>query len=607
MTIEALPQDSLKNKLDAHTTQLTAYQDLNTALKGVRTGSQDLALGYNWKAKTAASSSTGVTATASPSAQAGTISFKVNSLATAQSMASFGTVSSTSTVIGSGNLTIGQTGSIGLSNLKGTGVATGAHTFAVTQASAGASASGSALPASITLSGSETLSVNIDGVAKTFTLTAGTYTQKSLAAMVTDVSAGELSVSTNANTSLKLSTTHEGSAASLQITGGTGLAKLGLAAGAATNGVDGVVTVDGVSNTVSDIRPDGSNSVTLNASAGTFSTGFSGGLRVGTANTNTVSLGSGTLASVVDAINSSGQNVTAAAVQVSEGNFKLQVQSSTTGKAGAIGMDLSAFSGVLGNMETVSAASNAVLQVGSGASGYTIESSSNTMANVLDGVTLNLTEADPTKTVNITIAGDGAGLADKVSAMITSVNDALAFIKNNSKYDQASKTGGAFLGNSTARNLEQGLMQAIGFGVGGSSLGAASAVGIKLNANGTYDFDKSAFITAYQAKPEEVAKLFTEGGSSSASTTTVPGIAERLNNLAKSATDLVSGKITTVIQGENSLITSLNEQISSWDDRLAKRRTTLERMYTALNTAMAQSKSTGDWLTGQIDSMSNNR
>ncbi len=600
MQVEAIPQNALKTKLTSHQTTLTAYQDLNTALKNVRTASQDLALGYNWKAKQAASSDTSVTATASIGATNGSLTFRVNQLASAQSLASFGTVSSTSAVVGTGTLTLGQTGAIGIAQLKGTGVSTGAHTFDVTQASAGATVSGTALGNSITLSGTETLTATIGGVAKSFTLTAGTYNQTSLAAMVTSVSGGLLNVSTNSNKSLKVATTHEGSAATLQITGGTGLAALGLTAGAAVSGTNAIVKVDGVSNTVTSVKPDGSNTVTLNSSAGTFTTGFSSGLRVGTATVNTISLGDGKLSTVVDAINNSSSGITAAAVQVTPGNYKLQLQSAQTGSAGGIGVDLSAFTSTLGDFQTVSAAQDAILQVGSGASGYTINSSSNAVSNVLSGVTINLTKADSTKDITVTVSGDGSSLADKVSDMITSVNDALAYIKNNSKYDKATLVAGVFLGNSTARSLEQGLLSAVGDLVSGSSLNASSSVGIKLSADGTYTFDKTTFLAAYQKDPEAVAKMFVEGGSTSVTTNTIPGIAERLTTLAKQATDSVSGKITAVINGENSQIDRLNTQITSWDDRLAKRKTSLQAIYTAMATAISNANATETWLTNQI-------
>ena len=65
---------------------------------------------------------------------------------------------------------------------------------------------------------------------------------------------GVLQAGYDNNGNLILSTADQGSSQSLQVTGGSALATLGLSTMAtASTGVDGVVTVDGTANTLTDV------------------------------------------------------------------------------------------------------------------------------------------------------------------------------------------------------------------------------------------------------------------------------------------------------------------------------------------------------------------
>lgn len=311
-----------------------------------------------------------------------------------------------------------------------------------------------------------------------------------------------------------------------------------------------------------------------------------------------------TLSQVVEEVNknSSTLGYSAAAIQVAPGSYKLQLQATQSGTAGAIAGDLTQITASMGAFNTVQAAQDAILQVGSGAGAYSITSSSNTVKDALPGVTLNLTKADPNTEITVNVAGDADAMADKVGKLVDSLNSAAKLIQDNSKYDPGSKSGGVFLGNSTTRTLSSNLHQAVTDLVG-SSLKLATNVGISFNSDGTYSFDKAKFKSAYNENPEAVASLFVEGGSTAVTTGTQPGIAERLQKVANAATDSVSGWITTALKGENTRVEDLNKTIASWDDRLEQRRATLTKMFNAMDSAVSGFNSQSNWLAGQLSSM----
>jgi len=340
--------------------------------------------------------------------------------------------------------------------------------------------------------------------------------------------------------------------------------------------------------------------VVLNGSTGTVNASFNGGLRVGSADYKSIDLGDGKLSTVVTAINAANMGVTASAIQVSPGAYKLQLQSSVTGSAGRVSADLGSLSS-LGTFNAVTDASDATLVVGSGAGAYTITSSSNTVSNVLPGVTLTLGKADPTTTVTVGVGGDVDSLANKVLSMVNSVNDALKYIKDNSNYDQKTGASGYLLGNSTAHRLQQQVFSAMSGSVGSSM--SLSTLGISVNQDGTFAFDTAKFKSAYATDPNAVANTFVEGGTAGSTTNLNPGIAERVAAIAKGATDSIDGSITTAIKGENTTIADLQKQIDSWDIRLAQRRQTMVTQFAAMDTAVANFKSQGNWLSGQISGL----
>ncbi|RKS80142.1 flagellar hook-associated protein 2 [Motilibacter peucedani] len=78
------------------------------------------------------------------------------------------------------------------------------------------------------------------------------------------------------------------------------------------------------------------------------------------------------------------------------------------------------------------------------------------------------------------------------------------------------------------------------------------------------------------------------------------GLAQRLANVAQAATDSSNGSLTRAINGRQSSVDDLNTQIASWDVRLADKKTSLQKQYSALEVALGKLKDQGNWLAGQL-------
>ena len=83
----------------------------------------------------------------------------------------------------------------------------------------------------------------------------------------------------------------------------------------------------------------------------------------------------------------------------------------------------------------------------------------------------------------------------------------------------------------------------------------------------------------------------------------VPGLAARLFDVAKSASDSATGSLVKLAEGRESTFKGIQERIDAWDLRLAKRKETLNRQFTAMETSLSSLRNQSTWLAGQINSL----
>lgn len=309
-----------------------------------------------------------------------------------------------------------------------------------------------------------------------------------------------------------------------------------------------------------------------------------------------VAVGGGTLAEVVKGINDADAGVTATAVQVAPGSYRLQLTSTTTGAGTAVTVDDGAggnpfASSTLGGMSQLTAAADAEIRVG-GAGGYSVTRSTNTISDLLDGVSINLLKAEPGVDVTVDVAADPAALADKVQKLVDAVNASLSELKRVSGYDAASKRASVLTGDPLVRRLQQDLVRAATDAVATSSLGSPGLAGVSVGKDGTLAFDKAKFTKAYESDAGAVEAALGSGG-----------VASRLKDLSSAATATGTGSLPVAITGREDSLRGLEKSIDSWDVRLADRERALRLQFTSLETALSRMQSQGQWLSGQIAGM----
>jgi flagellar hook-associated protein 2 len=312
---------------------------------------------------------------------------------------------------------------------------------------------------------------------------------------------------------------------------------------------------------------------------------------------------SGSVADIVDAINTSGAGVSAIAVASGTDTttgaqiYRLQLSSSATGAAGAFTIYQGSPSEVTAGTATdlltesgsaaIQSASDASVTLWAGtAAAQTVTSSSNTFSNLLPGVSVTVSAmvANP---VTLTLNQDAATISTAASYLIGSVNTVLQSIATSSAVTSSTDSSGnittsagPFSGDGSVRDAAEQLFNALAEPSSGQS---PATIGFDINEDGTLTFDASTFQAALASNPQGTMAMLTQ-------------IASAVATQATAQSDPVTGTLTNRITSLTSDISDLNTQVSAWTTTLAARQTALETSYSTMESQMGTLQSQSAWL-----------
>lgn len=274
----------------------------------------------------------------------------------------------------------------------------------------------------------------------------------------------------------------------------------------------------------------------LSISFGTFTPASGSTAASFTANTSksaiTIDIDSSnnTLTGIRDAINAKNASVSASIVNDGTGN-RLVITSKDTGAANSLKIDVTdddgansdntglsvfaydpAASSASGkNLTELQSAKNALLTV----DGLNVSKASNTITDVIQGVTLNL-KAVTTTTNSMTVATDTTAVQSAVQGFVDAYNKLNTSLRDLTKFvEGGSASNGPLLGDSVAREISV----KIGLMVSRASPNATtfrtlSDIGVKVGDNGAMTLDESKFKKVMETNASDVAKIFSPSATS---------------------------------------------------------------------------------------------
>jgi flagellar hook-associated protein 2 len=302
--------------------------------------------------------------------------------------------------------------------------------------------------------------------------------------------------------------------------------------------------------------------------------------------------GDGTMNGLVRAVNGANAGVTASAVKLDDGSYRLRIVSNTTGADSDFTLTNADGSALLGGT-TVVAGQDAAITVGADI----IHSATNTFTGLVQGLDVTIAPGTAAGTsADLTVARDATTASNNLQGLVDAANDILTQIDTLTAYDASTQKSGPLAGDATVRELRSKVINTVTSAADGSSL---ASVGVQTDRYGKITFDATKFASAFAVDPATVtAKL----GASS--TSAVPGFASRLGAIATFASDPYTGTLTTDIQGHQSTATTLQKGIDDWDVRLAAKQDSLNTYYANLEVTLGKLQDQASWLSGQVSSLS---
>jgi len=305
-----------------------------------------------------------------------------------------------------------------------------------------------------------------------------------------------------------------------------------------------------------------------------------------------------TLSDIAAAINKAagGKGVNASVITV-DGGQHLVLNATESGTDGALTLSASGGNGGLaaltwdGDPDNINnglaqkqKATNALVRV----DGFERTSSSNSIADLIPGVTLSQSKAEPGVTKTLTVSQDNAPLKANVQAFVAAYNATMGVLKSSSSYNATSNTASALTGDAMVRGLQQQMRNQVS-----GSVSDLKALGISISKEGTLSLDAGEFDKAMAANPAAADALLGEKGS----------LATSMKTMLKSQLDANHGSLSLRTEGLNKQIKKLESDLDKLDARMEKVSDRYTKQFTAMDTMVAKMQSTSDYLTQQLASL----
>jgi flagellar hook-associated protein 2 len=237
-----------------------------------------------------------------------------------------------------------------------------------------------------------------------------------------------------------------------------------------------------------------------------------------------------TLSGIREAINNADIGAKASIINDGSG-YRLVISSEDTGEQNAMrimtlddggavattGLSSIAYNEVqtgVGTMSETAKGEDALLK----ANGLTITRESNSIDEVVPGVTLNLLSADVGKPISIVVAPDTAGVQEKIQDFVTAYNDFKKFSDELTSYNSDTDQAGLLLGDSTLRGIQSQIRSMISQpieGLAGTKYRSLTELGVNTDRTNDFllEFDPAVFSKAMKEERESIISILAKSGT----------------------------------------------------------------------------------------------
>jgi flagellar hook-associated protein 2 len=222
--------------------------------------------------------------------------------------------------------------------------------------------------------------------------------------------------------------------------------------------------------------------------------------------------------------------------------------------------------------------------------GFERTSASNTLSDVISGVSLTLTKAEPGVVRELGIVADGSLQRTAAKNFVSAYNAAIGAMASTTAYNPATKIGAALNGDSMVRNASRELRDTVS-----DNVTDLKALGITINKDGTLKMDDAAFDAGMSKDPAAASRLFSGSAGS---------LAGKLDATVDRLVDpdgLLDGRSRSLADRTKSLAS----QRDALDFRMTQAESRYRTQFTALDLLLTSLQTSSDFLTQQLAAADN--
>ena len=324
---------------------------------------------------------------------------------------------------------------------------------------------------------------------------------------------------------------------------------------------------------------------------------------VNSATTTNISVSTDTPTGVVNAINSANTGVTATLVDTGTGSNTYRILlSGVSGSNGVFTLTSSPDLGFHDVANSLQTARDSIVNY----EGITVTRDSNTLTDVIEGVTLNLMATTATD-VTVTIDNDKSSLKSNIQSMVVAYNDLLNLFDTFTAVDSDADMAGSLSEDGSMVRFITNKIRTKVFAdssTPSSSITAMRDLGVTTNQYGKIEFSEAVYDAAIASNYSDVVTMLTADTSNeNLFATSDKGLAQDIITALEDMTDS-TGLVTN-------RETNANTELAGHEAQLVKLQTRMDAVYDrylmqfgAMETLMAPLDNTKDYLTSQLDSLS---
>jgi flagellar hook-associated protein 2 len=225
--------------------------------------------------------------------------------------------------------------------------------------------------------------------------------------------------------------------------------------------------------------------------------------------------------------------------------------------------------------------------------GLTFTRQSNTLTDVIPGVTLNL-KATTSAPESLVVDSDVDGTAKNLQKFVDAYNAVLKLVQAQLAPAPETDRTKTLAGDGSLRSLQGSLQRVISTVVGSAGVRSLADVGLKSARDGTLSLDTATLTKAVARDPAGVNALFSQQTT---------GLGTVVKSLVAAATNSVDGTLVQRKKGLNDNIKRMDTQADTMQARLDTYRDLLVSQFTQMEKVVSGLKATGNFLSQQTSSL----